>query len=67
MTILLKNTRVLAKEAIDIAKDKIASGAYDIIILDEVNYAVKLKLISEQDILDTIGSKAREDKSRLNW
>lgn len=46
-----------AKEAIDIAKDKIASGAYDIIILDEVNYAVKLKLISEQDILDTIAAK----------
>jgi cob(I)alamin adenosyltransferase len=25
--------------------------------LDEVNYAVKLKLISEQDILDTIAAK----------
>ena len=63
MTILLKNTRVLAKEAIDIAKDKIASGAYDIIILDEVNYAVKLKLISEQDILDTIQQSQRRQVS----
>src|SRR3712207_4305552 len=33
------------------------SGMYDIMILDEVNYAVKLNLISQQDILDVIAAK----------
>ena len=52
-----------AKEAIVLAKEKIASGIYDIMILDEVNYAFKLNLISEQDILDIIA--ARPDKTSL--
>jgi cob(I)alamin adenosyltransferase len=52
-----------AKEAIALAKEKIASGIYDIMILDEVNYAAKLNLISEQDILDTIS--ARPEKTSL--
>ncbi len=46
-----------AKEAIRLAKQKITSGIYDIMILDEVNYAAKLNLISQQDILDVIAAK----------
>jgi cob(I)alamin adenosyltransferase len=46
-----------AKEAIALAKEKIASGIYDVMILDEVNYAAKLNLISQQDILDVIAAK----------
>ena len=46
-----------AKEAIQVAKEKIASGNYDIMILDEINYAAKLNLISQQDILDIISTK----------
>ena len=46
-----------AKDAIEVAKQKIASGDYDIMILDEINYAVKLNLISQQDILDVIAAK----------
>ena len=46
-----------AKEAIQLAKQKITSGIYDIMILDEVNYAAKLNLISQQDILDVIAAK----------
>jgi cob(I)alamin adenosyltransferase len=46
-----------AKEAIALAKQKISSGRYDIMILDEVNYAAKLNLISQQDILDVIAAK----------
>ena len=45
------------KEAIALAKEKIASGKYDIMILDEVNYAAKLNLISQQDILDIIAAE----------
>jgi cob(I)alamin adenosyltransferase len=46
-----------AQTAVVLAKDKLATGAYDIMILDEINYAAKLKLISEQDILDIIAGK----------
>jgi cob(I)alamin adenosyltransferase len=46
-----------AKDAIEVAKQKIASGNYDIMILDEINYAAKLNLISQQDILDIIAAK----------
>ena len=47
----------IAKEAIKISSEKIQSGKYDIIILDEVNYAVNLNLISLADVLDLIKSK----------
>lgn len=46
-----------AVRALALAKEKIVSGSYDIMILDEINYAAKLKLISEQDILDIIAAK----------
>jgi cob(I)alamin adenosyltransferase len=46
-----------AKNAVEVAKQKIASGNYDIMILDEINYAAKLNLLSQQDILDVIAAK----------
>jgi len=47
----------IAKEAIRISNEKIQSGKYDIVILDEINYAVNLNLISLNDVLDLIKSK----------
>ena len=47
----------IAKEAIRISNEKIQSGKYDIVILDEINYAVNLNLISLDDVLDLIKSK----------
>ena len=47
----------VAKEAIRISNEKIQSKKYDIIILDEINYAVNLNLISLKDVLDLIKSK----------
>ena len=47
----------IAKEAIQTSKQKIQSGNYDIVILDEVNYAVNLDLIDVKDVLDLINSK----------
>ena len=47
----------VAKEAIKISNEKIQSGKYDIIILDEINYAVNLNLISLEDVLQLIKSK----------
>jgi len=46
-----------AGEAMAFAKEKIASGNYDIVILDEVNVAVDLKLINVEDVLALINSK----------
>ncbi len=47
----------IAKEAIRISNEKIQSGDYDIVILDEINYAVNLELISVDDVLNLIKSK----------
>ena len=50
----------IAKEAIRISNEKIQSGNYDIVILDEINYAVNLDLISVDDVLNLIKSKPQE-------
>lgn len=47
----------IANEAIKISSNKIQSGNYDIVILDEVNYAINLGLVKLEDILDLIKSK----------
>ena len=47
----------IAKEAVKISIEKIQSGNYDIVILDEINYAVNLDLISVDDVLNIIKSK----------
>ena len=49
----------IAKEAVRVSNEKIRSGEYDIIILDEINYAVNLKLITVEQVLDIIKSKPR--------
>ncbi|MCJ8305538.1 MAG: cob(I)yrinic acid a,c-diamide adenosyltransferase [Nitrosopumilus sp.] len=50
----------IAKEAIKISNEKIQSGKYDIVILDEINYAVNLDLISVEDVLNLIKSKPQK-------
>ncbi|MCE2506881.1 MAG: cob(I)yrinic acid a,c-diamide adenosyltransferase [Nitrosopumilaceae archaeon] len=50
----------IAKEAIRISNEKIQSGKYDIVILDEINYAVNLNLISVNEILEMIKSKPND-------
>ena len=47
----------IAKEALKISEKKILSGDYDIIILDEINYAVNLGLITINDVTELIKSK----------
>ena len=48
------------KEALKIANTKIQSGKYDIVILDEINYAVDMKLASVNDVLNIISTKPPE-------
>lgn len=47
----------IANEAIQIAKQKILSQGYNIVILDEINYAINLGLIDVSDVLDLINAK----------
>ena len=49
-----------AVEAVKICREKIFSGKYDVVILDEVNYAINLDLIDIQDIIKIIKEKPFE-------
>ncbi|MGB9716378.1 MAG: cob(I)yrinic acid a,c-diamide adenosyltransferase [Thermodesulfovibrionales bacterium] len=49
--------RANAQDAIRIAKEKMLSGNYDILILDEINNALKLKLIDLSQVLDLLENK----------
>ena len=43
-----------------IAKEKINSGKYNTVILDEINYAIKLNLITESDVVNLLEFKPIE-------
>jgi cob(I)alamin adenosyltransferase len=46
-----------AHDAVLFARERILSGKYDIVILDEINVAVSLDLIAVEDVLGLIDSK----------
>ncbi|MBQ6298551.1 MAG: cob(I)yrinic acid a,c-diamide adenosyltransferase [Selenomonadaceae bacterium] len=43
-----------ARAALELAQKEILSGAWDLIILDEINYAVKFGLLDAEEILELI-------------
>ncbi|KAF0221752.1 MAG: cob(I)alamin [Geobacteraceae bacterium] len=49
--------RANAQDAIDLVHEKIASGNYDMLILDEINNALKLKLVDLEQVLDILHNK----------
>jgi len=49
--------RANAQEAIGIAKEKMGSGQLDLLILDEINNALHLKLVDLPQVLELIGQK----------
>ena len=49
--------RRAAQEAIALAGEKIRSGKFDLVVLDEINNALKLKLVDLDQVLDLIRSK----------
>ncbi len=49
----------IANEALHIAQEKIFSEKYEIVILDEVNYAVNLGLVKLDDVLELIRKKPK--------
>ena len=46
--------KAAAQETLKRAKEEIQSGKWDLIILDEINYAVKYELIAENDMLELL-------------
>ena len=53
----IEDPKKIAAEALAIAKEKIASQKYNIVILDEINYAVNLGLVELGDVLKLIHAK----------
>jgi cob(I)alamin adenosyltransferase len=53
----IEDHKKIADEALAIAKEKITSEKYDIVILDEINYAVNLGLVKIDDVLKLIQAK----------
>lgn len=49
--------RANAQDAIELAREKMASGAFDMLILDEVNNALKLKLVDLEQVLEILARK----------
>jgi cob(I)alamin adenosyltransferase len=47
----------LAEEALEFAEKVVKSGEYDVVILDEINVALHLKLISLERVLELIKNK----------
>lgn len=46
--------KMKARKALGIAREKILSGNYDIIVLDEINVAVTTGLLDEKDVMELI-------------
>ncbi len=53
----LKEHQRAAQEALSQAKVEIQSEKWDLVILDEINYAVKFHLLSEEAVLELIAQK----------
>lgn len=53
----IEDHKKIAQEALKIAQEKISSKKYDIIILDEINYALNLNLVGLDDVLKIISDK----------
>ena len=49
-----------ANDTLAISKEKIMSGKFDVVILDEINYAIQLELLKLDDVIDMIKSKPAE-------
>lgn len=53
----LSEHKVSAAQALSLARQRILSGSWDIVVLDEINTAVALGLIDVKDVLDLLAKK----------
>lgn len=49
--------RANAQDAIDLVHEKMSTGSYDLLILDEINNALKLKLVDLEQVLEILRGK----------
>jgi len=49
----------LAREAFELAREVVSSGEYDIVVLDEINVALHLKLIGIDEVVDLVRRKPK--------
>lgn len=49
--------RACAQNAIALANEKLRSGDFDLVVLDEINNALKLKLVDLDQVLDLVAGK----------
>lgn len=49
--------RQAARQALHLARERMRAGAYDMVVLDEVNNAINLKLLDLDEVLDLVRSK----------
>ncbi len=49
--------RANAQDALDLVREKMASGRFDIMILDEINNALKLRLVDLEQVLDILAKR----------
>ncbi|MCL6479683.1 MAG: cob(I)yrinic acid a,c-diamide adenosyltransferase [Peptococcaceae bacterium] len=54
----LDRHRMAAREALEEARREVASGRWDMVILDEIIYAAGFKLLKEGDLLEIISAKS---------
>lgn len=49
--------RANAQDAIDLVREKMTSGQFDLLVLDEINNALHLKLVDLEQVLDLLDNK----------
>ena len=49
----------LAEEAFQLAREVVTGGEYDVVVLDEINVALHLKLIETEEVVDLIRRKPK--------
>lgn len=49
--------RLAAAEALAAAREAVASGSWDMVIMDEINYAIQFELVSVEEVLELIEVK----------
>lgn len=47
----------LVEEAWQFAREKIRSGGYDLVVLDEINYAISYRMLDPQAVVETLQRK----------
>lgn len=57
-----ENDRIIMQKGWENAKKVINSGKTDIVILDEMNIAIDLKMIDEKDVIETLKNKPKNVK-----